>query len=296
MNPAPYCGRFAPSPTGPLHLGSLLTAVASWLDARAAQGAWHVRMEDIDPPREVPGADTLILRCLEVHGLTWDGPVVYQSQRTAAYEAALATLAAAGLIYACDCPRKVLRAQGGPYPGICRNRRAPPSGAHALRLRVPPPGADQIAFRDRLRGLQVSALQSDPGDFVIRRRDGLWAYQLAVVVDDGALGATDIVRGEDLLSSTARQLYLQHCLGLPTPRYLHLPLIKDAAGHKWAKQTGAPGLDLAQPEANLAQALALLDLPSAPGAPCEAQLELALDHWKPKALPKGPLFLSQALD
>lgn len=296
MIQAPYCGRFAPSPTGPLHLGSLLTAVASWLDARAAQGTWHVRMEDLDPPREVPGADALILRCLEAHGLTWDGPVVYQSQRTAAYEAALATLQEAGLVYECDCPRKVLRAQGGPYPGTCRNRQNPPLGAHALRLCAPPVGADQVAFRDRLRGLQVSALQRDPGDFVIRRRDGLWAYQLAVVVDDGALGVTDIVRGEDLLTSTARQIYLQQCLSLPTPRYLHLPLIVDAAGHKWAKQTGAPGLNLTQPEANLAQALALLNLPSTPALPCEEQLQVAQAHWNPTQLPQGPLFLSEALD
>lgn len=292
MSAPSYCGRFAPSPTGALHLGSLRTAVASWLDARAARGAWRLRIEDIDPPREIRGADTAILRCLEAHDLGWDGPVLFQSQRTDAYAAALDHLRQAGLTYPCDCTRRALRAQGGPYPGICRTRPAPPPGPHAIRFRVP---EEPVCFEDRLHGRQCETLPSRSGDFILKRRDGLWAYQLAVVVDDAAQGITDIVRGEDLLSSTARQIALQKALAYSTPRYLHLPLVVDAAGQKWAKQTGAPALDHAQARTNLHRALALLGLQSDPQTPCHRQLDESLRQWPEVTLRRGPLTLEENL-
>jgi len=293
MSAPPYRGRFAPSPTGALHLGSLCTAVASWIDARAAGGAWYLRIEDIDPPREVPGADTAILQCLEAHDLSWDGPVLFQSQRSEVYAAALGQLRRDGLTYPCACTRRALRAQGGPYPGTCRARPAPPAGPHAIRFRVP---EEPICFEDRLHRRQCESLPIGSGDFILKRRDGLWAYQLAVVVDDAAQGITDIVRGEDLLSSTARQIALQRALAYPTPSYLHLPLVVDAAGQKWAKQTGAPALDNAQARSNLHRALTLLGLQSDPQAPCHRQLDEGVRQWPAITLHKGPLSLEEALD
>lgn len=293
MSAPPYRGRFAPSPTGALHLGSLCTAVASWIDARAAGGAWYLRIEDIDPPREVPGADTAILQCLEAHDLSWDGPVLFQSQRSEAYAAALGQLRRHGLTYPCDCTRRALRAQGGPYPGTCRARPAPPAGPHAIRFRVP---EEPICFEDRLHHRQCETLPTGSGDFILKRRDGLWAYQLAVVVDDAAQGITDIVRGEDLLSSTARQIALQRALAYPTPSYLHLPLVVDAAGQKWAKQTGAPALDNAQARSNLHRALTLLGLQSDPQAPCHRQLDEGVRQWPAITLRRGPLSLEETLD
>ncbi len=293
MSAPPYRGRFAPSPTGALHLGSLCTAVASWLDARAAGGVWCLRIEDIDPPREVPGADTAILQCLEAHDLGWDGPVLFQSQRSDAYAAALDRLREAGLIYPCDCTRRALRAQGGPYPGTCRTRPTPPAGPHAIRFRVP---EEPICFEDRLHGRQCEILPTGSGDFILKRRDELWAYQLAVVVDDAAQGITDIVRGEDLLSSTARQIALQKALAYPTPSYLHLPLVVDATGQKWAKQTGAPALNNAQARSNLHRALTLLGLQSDPQAPCHRQLDDGCRQWPSVTLQKGALTLEESLD
>ena len=293
MSTPPYRGRFAPSPTGALHLGSLCTAVASWLDARAAGGVWCLRIEDIDPPREVPGADTAILQCLEAHDLGWDGSVIYQSQRSDAYAAALDHLRQAGLTYPCDCSRRALRALGGPYPGTCRTRLTPPAGPHAIRFHVP---EGPICFEDRLHGRQCETLPTRSGDFILKRRDGLWAYQLAVEVDDAAQGITDIVRGEDLLSSTARQIALQRALAYPTPRYLHLPLVVDASGQKWAKQTGAPALDPAQARSNLHRALTLLGLQSDPQAPCHRQLEEGVRQWPKVTLRKGVLTLEETLD
>lgn len=293
MSAPPYRGRFAPSPTGALHLGSLCTAVASWLDARAAGGVWCLRIEDIDPPREVPGADTAILQCLEAHDLGWDGPVLFQSQRSDAYAAALDRLREAGLIYPCDCTRRALRAQGGPYPGTCRTRPTPPAGPHAIRFRVP---EEPICFEDRLHGRQCEILPTGSGDFILKRRDELWAYQLAVVVDDAAQGITDIVRGEDLLSSTARQIGLQKALAYPTPSYLHLPLVVDATGQKWAKQTGAPALNNAQARSNLHRALTLLGLQSDPQAPCHRQLDDGCRQWPSVTLQKGTLTLEESLD
>ena len=239
-----YTGRFAPSPTGPLHMGSLTAALASWLDARAAGGQWLVRIEDLDRPRAVPGAADEILRALERLGLHWDGEVVYQSRRDALYSAALDKLRAH--TYWCSCTRReiadsslALATDGAHiYPGTCRARKAP--GGRALRIRT---DKEEIRFRDRLQGAQSQVLERDIGDFVLYRADGLYAYQLAVVVDDAAQGVTDVVRGADLLDSTPRQVYLQHLLGVPTPRYLHVPVAVNAAGEKLAKQTGAAPIE-----------------------------------------------------
>ena len=235
-----YVGRFAPSPTGPLHFGSLVAALASWLDARAAEGRWLVRIEDLDPPRAVPGAADEILRTLDRLGLGWDGPVLYQSRRSASYEAALESLDT----YWCGCTRREIadssigRATDGAqiYPGTCRTGLAPGKTPRALRLRT---GGEEIAFTDRVQGPQRQILEREIGDFVLLRADGQFAYQLAVVVDDAEQGVTDVVRGADLLDSTPRQIFLQRLLGYPMPRYLHVPAAVNQAGEKLSKQTGA---------------------------------------------------------
>ncbi|MDA0226309.1 MAG: tRNA glutamyl-Q(34) synthetase GluQRS [Proteobacteria bacterium] len=241
-------GRFAPSPTGPLHFGSLVAALASWLDARAAGGRWLLRIEDLDPPREQPGAADLIQRQLEAFGLFWDGPVLYQSQRAAQYRAALERLSRDGLAYACACSRREIAdsalgtaADGAAiYPGTCRAGLAANRAARSLRFRA----TDEVVrFEDRVQGAVAQSVGRDVGDFILRRADGFAAYQLAVVVDDAAQGVTDVVRGADLLASTPRQILLQHALGLPTPRYAHVPAIVDAAGAKLAKQNGAIAFD-----------------------------------------------------
>ncbi len=250
----PPVGRFAPSPTGPLHFGSLVAAMGSFLQARRGNGRWLVRMEDIDPLREVPGAADGILRTLEAYGFEWDGEVVFQSRRRERYQAALARLQAAGLAYACGCSRRELTEvrqrlglAPGVYPGTCRGRRGMPTnanGRYACRLLV----ADRVVgFTDLLQGEQRQAVAREVGDFVILRADGQYAYQLAVVVDDAAQGVTEVVRGSDLLDSTPRQLYLQEALGLPTPRYLHLPVVVNGDGEKLSKQTHARPLPLSDP-------------------------------------------------
>ncbi|WP_176503566.1 tRNA glutamyl-Q(34) synthetase GluQRS [Cobetia sp. 5-11-6-3] len=243
--PTAYRGRFAPTPSGPLHAGSLLAAVASYLDARHHAGQWLVRIEDIDPPRCPVGSADTILRQLEAFGLHWDGAVRYQSDRHAAYDEALAKLKATGIAYPCDCSRKQWR-DFAVYPGWCRDRDEPPAGEHAWRLDVRAAerfgGAGAIAgWHDRLQGpiqQELAAL----GDVVLKRRDGLWAYQLAVVVDDAEQGITDVVRGLDLLDNTPWQRLLQASLGLPTPRLTHLPLITADNGQKLSKQNLAPAL------------------------------------------------------
>lgn len=238
----PYRGRFAPSPTGPLHFGSLVAAVGSFLRARASGGEWLVRMEDIDPPREVPGAAADILRTLERFGMHWDGEVMYQSTRTNAYLAAIERLRAVGAAYPCGCSRREIADSGlrgidGPiYPGTCREGAAPNKQARALRVRT---DGVAVAFDDGWQGRIESALDRDVGDFVVRRADGCIAYQLAVVVDDAAQGITEVVRGADLLLSTPRQLHLQRLLGAHTPAYAHLPVVMSAHGEKLSKQTGA---------------------------------------------------------
>ena len=245
MGNAPYVGRYAPSPTGPLHAGSMATALASWLDARAHGGRWLVRMEDVDTPRCSPQAAATILNQLQACGLHPDGEVQYQSQHQDAYAKALAALQRAGLAYGCACSRQdIWRAQGGtaagggtpPYPGTCRRGTGgrPP---RAWRLNTARVG--WLCWHDRRLGPQNQWLEQSVGDFVLRRADGLWSYQLAVVIDDAAQGVTDVVRGEDLADNTPRQRLLQQVLNLPRLRYLHTPLVRDGDGYKLSKQTGA---------------------------------------------------------
>jgi len=261
----PYRGRFAPTPSGPLHFGSLVAALGSCLDARQHGGTWHLRIEDPDPPRVVAGATDAILRTLEAFGFEWQGPVVRQSQRDEAYRAALSTLRQLGVLYACDCSRKRLseearRGIDGPvYPGRCRQR--PPAPSTAIRLFVPP---QRCVFEDALLGRIACAVADECGDFVLRRADGVFSYQLAVVVDDAEQGITHVVRGADLLTSTPRQIVLQNYLGLPTPSYAHLPVVLDAQGCKLSKQTLAAPIDPHQPLPALRRALAFLGLPAPP--------------------------------
>nr|WP_322996419.1 tRNA glutamyl-Q(34) synthetase GluQRS [Castellaniella sp.] len=249
-----YTGRFAPSPSGPLHAGSLVTALASYLDARAHAGRWLVRIEDIDEPRCIPGTDQLILQQLLALGMHWDAAPVWQTRRHPLYQQAFDQLHAAGRTYACYCRRRELP-PSGPYPGTCRPGRNPglpqPHSQPAWRFQVEP-GVE--AFQDRWLGSQSQNVAATVGDFIIRRTDSLWAYQLVVVVDDGLQGITDIVRGADLLDSSARQRQLARALGLPCPRLLHVPLLLDPLGHKLSKQNHAPALDLCQPLAALQQA------------------------------------------
>lgn len=237
-----YIGRFAPSPSGPLHAGSLLAALASYLDARAHGGRWLVRIEDIDTPRMVAGADQRILQQLLALGMHWDAEPVWQSQRLAHYQAAFELLDQAGSVYGCACTRAEL--SSGPYPGTCRHGL--PAGRHprAWRWRVP---EGRVAFEDRWSGQHSQDVAREVGDFIIRRADGLWAYQLAVVVDDAAQHITHIVRGADLLDSTARQMLLAQALGASAPTTLHVPLLCDAQGHKLSKQNHAPSLALTHP-------------------------------------------------
>lgn len=240
--PAPYRGRFAPSPTGPLHFGSLFAAFGSWLLARHAGGEWWVRMEDIDPPREVPGAAESQLKTLAAFGLESEGPVLWQSQRDAAYQQALDGLLASGAAFACHCSRSDLAATGGIHRRCVARRERPDP---AIRLRVAE--GTMVDFTDGLQGDVRQDVAADVGDFVLKRADGYWAYQLAVVVDDAAQGITDVVRGADLLDSTPRQIVLQQALGLPTPRYLHLPLVMDERGHKLSKSMAALPVDARDP-------------------------------------------------
>ena len=262
-----YIGRFAPSPTGPLHQGSLVAAMASYLDARAHGGQWLVRIEDIDEARTVTGATDAILQCLMTLGMQWDGEVVWQSRRKDLYQAAFDRLD--GHVYACGCTRKEIAdsrigiASDGAavYPGTCRNGLAPGKLARAYRLRLPDDSSECITFHDRWIGTVTQHLATEVGDFVLKRADGFWAYQLAVVVDDADQGVTHVVRGADLLDSTPRQIYLQRLLGVSTPGYLHVPVLTNAAGEKLSKQTGAQPLDLTRPLTSLLAAAHFLQLP-----------------------------------
>jgi glutamyl-Q tRNA(Asp) synthetase len=302
MSAAGYVGRFAPSPTGPLHAGSLVAALASWLDARAAGGRWLVRIEDVDPPRCPPGAAGRILSQLAACGLLPDEPPLYQSSRGARYQQALDQLLQARLAYPCACTRRdieaALRAQGlaherhveRPYPGTCRqglHGRAPRAwrfNAIDYQAKMPPaldrqaPDAplsianDGIHWTDRRLGPQFQDVARQVGDFVLRRADGLWAYQLAVVVDDADQGVTHVVRGEDLADNTPRQILLQSALALPALRYLHTPLVRAPDGEKLSKQHGAPPIDDGRPLQALADAARVLGLPPAAGASGVAQV------------------------
>lgn len=294
----PPIGRFAPSPTGPLHLGSLVAALGSWLFARAKGGRWLVRMEDLDTPRVVPGAADDILRTLERFGLTWDGEVVFQSRRDEAYEEALRTLRMKERLFPCSCTRSELaRAASAPdqsdaseaavYPGTCRAGLPPGRPARALRFR---PAGCLISFEDVLLGPFSEDVERTVGDFVVRRADGPYAYQLAVVVDDAAQGVTEVVRGADLLDSTARQIALQRALGCPTPTYAHLPLVLGPDGKKLGKRDGALALETLD-EARLRSALGfafdVLGQTPVQGSPRE-MLEGALRGFDPRRIPRAP--------
>lgn len=289
---AQYRGRFAPSPTGPLHAGSLVAALASWLDARAHGGTWLVRMEDVDTPRCVPGAGEDILRQLATCGLVSDEPVVWQSTRAALYQHALDQLVAAGMVYPCACSRKdidsALLAQGegrerhhsAVYPGTCRPENGGLRGKHARAWRLAVNASEtRVDWIDRRLGPQTQDVAAEVGDFVLRRADGLWAYQLAVVVDDAAQGITHVVRGQDLTDNTARQILLQRALGLPTPAYLHTPLVMGANGEKLSKQNGAQALDLGDPLVALGQTARTLGLPAAARTTPAQALEGWVKAW-----------------
>lgn len=287
---AGYRGRFAPSPTGPLHAGSLVAALASWLDARAHGGTWVVRMEDVDTPRCIPGADACILQQLAACGLVSDEPVVYQSQRTPLYQSALDRLVQRHHAYPCGCSRKDIeqalanqgqhteRHHAAVYPGTCRPENGGLKGkpARAWRLAVPEPS--DITWTDRQMGAQHQNVAKEVGDFVLKRADGLWAYQLAVVVDDADQGITHVVRGQDLLDNTPRQIVLQQALEVPQPRYRHVPLVLGDNGEKLSKQNGACALDLADPLRLLDQAAIHLRLPPAT-LPLAEQLHSWVAAW-----------------
>ena len=286
---ARYRGRFAPSPTGALHFGSLVAAVASYLDARAAGGEWLVRIEDVDETRTAPGASQAILRQLAAFGFEWDGEVAVQSRRKALYEGALERLRAQGLVYRCRCSRReiadsALRGlEGAVYPGTCRALRIDAAIPGAERLLV---GGETLAFDDRVQGRIAQDITRQIGDFVLKRRDGLHAYQLAVVVDDAAQGVTDVVRGADLLQSTPRQILLQRLLGYPTPRYLHFPVATHAGGEKLSKQTLAAPAEERQAAALLAAALRFLGQRPIEPAPGAEMLRAAALAWDPAAIPR----------
>ncbi|MDD4963813.1 MAG: tRNA glutamyl-Q(34) synthetase GluQRS [Gallionella sp.] len=285
-----YRGRFAPSPTGALHFGSLVAAVGSYLDAKHQQGKWLVRMEDLDTPRNVKGSADDILRTLDAFGLHWDESVLYQSQRLAVYEDTLQQLKDQGLTYPCWCSRKTIaEARNTPaqiYAGTCRHTPPPyASRPPAWRMRV---DDTVISFTDRLQGSITQNLATEVGDFVLKRADGLFAYQLAVVVDDAAQGITDIVRGADLLDSTPRQIYLQRQLGLTTPRYLHLPLALNAQGQKLSKQTLAHPIHADSPSESLYTALQFLGQQpqnELKHAPLATLWPWAINAWQDSRLP-----------
>ena len=282
--PRHYVGRFAPSPTGPLHEGSIVAALASWLDARAHQGLWQLRIEDIDPPREQAGASDSIIQTLAQLGLIPDGEVQFQSKHTHRFRTALDQLHADAAVYPCACTRSEIaeslrqsghppmRHESLPYPGTCRHGMADGRSARAWRLRVAP---GDITFEDRWMGRQSQNVAMQAGDFVLLRADGLWAYQLAVVVDDAQEGITDVVRGADLLDSTPRQIALARAMGCPEPRYLHVPTVSAADGQKLSKQNGAAAVDSHDPVPVLSQALRHLGF--------EAPAESSLERWLPQA-------------
>ncbi|WP_299982336.1 tRNA glutamyl-Q(34) synthetase GluQRS [uncultured Pseudoteredinibacter sp.] len=282
----PYIGRFAPSPTGPLHMGSLLAALASFLDARSQQGKWLIRIEDLDPPREQVGATDSILRSLEAHGLLHDGDICFQSQRHERYLEVLEQLLKLNAIFPCQCSRQELAANKGIHNGRC----------HSDKVELPSPGwawraatqAINLQFEDSLKGIQRQALAEEVGDFVLLRKDGLFAYQLAVVVDDIDFNISHIVRGEDLLSSTARQIYLYELLNCTPVKYSHLPLIMNSQGQKLSKQNHAPEIQSSLAPENIYFCLQLLGqkpLAELRGASCEELLQWGIENWNLKDIP-----------
>lgn len=286
-----YTGRFAPSPTGPLHFGSLVAAVGSYLEAKTHGGEWLVRIEDVDTPRKVSGASSDILRTLEQLGMKWDGEVVYQSQRCALYQEAIHSLTALGLTYPCTCTRKeildsnIMGIAGPIYPGTCRHAQTSQKPS-ALRIHT---DERLIRFEDTIQGCVEQRLESDTGDFVLRRADGVYAYQLAVVVDDAAQNITHVVRGEDLLDSTPRQIYLQQLLGYPVPDYMHLPVVTNRDGNKLSKQTRAMPVDISKAVPQLIAALHFLGQ-TPPVELVKSDLSVfwqwALENWQVTQIPR----------
>ncbi|MGZ8135788.1 MAG: tRNA glutamyl-Q(34) synthetase GluQRS [Methylococcaceae bacterium] len=281
-----YIGRFAPSPTGSLHLGSLYTALAGFLQARSRQGKWLLRIDDLDTPRNVAGSVGNILKTLDVFGLYWDDSVVYQSRNADVYHDMLDVLAKNAQIYRCICSRKSLAAISSTdiYPGLCRDKQIPPDNPHSLRIKT---DNRSISFHDELQGLISHKLAEQHGDFILKRKDRIIAYQYAVVIDDDRQQINHVVRGVDLLDSTPKQIYLQQILGLATPRYMHLPIIVDEQGYKLSKQTCATAVGLKAPNKTIFQLLHLLKQ----NPPSELQnaasselLDWAIDHWQPNVL------------
>lgn len=255
MKTSPYRGRFAPSPSGPLHLGSLACALASYFDAKANAGLWLVRMEDIDPPREPAGSANAIIECLQAHQLFWDGDILFQSQRSQAYQQTLQELKERNLTYLCQCTRKILRALEGRYDGRCRNQERKEGALRLNILSAQQQGHDvNVHFDDRISGPQYQDLLKS-GDFVVHRKDGLFAYQLAVIVDDVAQGINHVVRGNDLLEVTFNQLLFFELLNYPAPTFCHIPVLLDERGYKLSKQHGSPGINMLTPKENILQAL-----------------------------------------
>ena len=293
MTAEAYTGRFAPSPTGPLHFGSLVSALASFLDARANRGRWLLRIEDIDPPREVPGAATMIARQIEAHGLHWDGAILYQSQRAEQYRAALGKLAETGLLFLCDCTREQLQSLGRNHAGPCRQRAMTSLDADrpGFSLRIRTEDGLSTGFTDRLIGRTITFKPDGTGsDCILRRRDGRFAYQLAVAVDDAEQNVSHVVRGCDLLESTPHQIFLFRTLGKPAPTYGHVPLVTDAAGRKLSKQNHAPALNDGDAGNNLHRALIQLGQPvpsEAADASVPDLVRWAIRHWSPRAVWQG---------
>jgi len=280
-----YRGRFAPTPSGPLHFGSIVAASGSFLEARTRAGEWHLRMDDLDPPRVVPGAAQDIVRCLHAFGFEWDGEMVKQSARGAAYRQAFERLLREGLAYPCACSRKqiaergVMGAEGPIYPGTCRGGMPPGASARAWRMRT---AGVQVEFEDRVLGVQRRDLERESGDFVLLRADGVWSFQLASAVDDAQMGMTDIVRGADLLESSARQIHVLRALGEAVPTYAHLPVALDAAGEKLSKQTKAPAVEASRASEVLVEALQFLAQPvpeELSRADTRAVWTWAVDNW-----------------
>ena len=266
-------------------MGSLICAVASYLDAKAQRGRWLLRIEDLDPPREITGASKSFLHDLNQHGLQWDGDVMWQSRRAAQYQQAIQNLRASACVYACDCSRQSLRDFGAVYPGLCRKRSLSASPGTALRVAV---DDRELVFDDIIQGRQAQRLDQEVGDFIIRRKDSLFAYQLAVAVDDAAQGITHVVRGSDLLESTGRQLYLQQLLGYATPAYAHIPLLLNDQGSKYSKQTHADPISDTDVCENLLVALRFLQQPLPPRSQCRQAsgiLSWALEHWQIQRIP-----------
>jgi len=280
LDKQPYIGRFAPSPTGPLHLGSLYTALASFLQARSQQGLWLLRIDDLDTPRNIKGSADSVLKTLDVFGLHWNGSVVYQSQTLDVYHEILDQLVKDKLIYPCTCSRKTLTAN---YSCICRDKQTRPQSPYSHRIKT---DNRSISFKDELQGL-ISHNLAEHGDFIVKRKDDIIAYQFAVVIDDDRQHINHVVRGCDLLDSTPRQIYLQQMLGLVTPDYMHVPVIIDEQGYKLSKQTHATAVDLKKPNVVIFKLLSLLKQ-NPPGglqyAPATELLSWAIEHWSPGML------------